>query len=39
MRGIVAPTPEDEAKLRARGLALRAEARQLGCPVPAGLPS
>ncbi len=39
MRGIVAPTPEDEAKLRARGLALRAEARRLGCPVPAGLPS
>ena len=39
MRGIAGPTPEDEARLRARGQALRAEARRLGCPVPAGLPS
>jgi len=39
MRGIVGPSAEDEAKLRARGQALRAEARRLGCPVPAGLPS
>jgi excisionase family DNA binding protein len=34
MRGIAGPTREDEAKLRARELALRAEARSLGCPVP-----
>lgn len=39
MRGIVGPRPEDEAKLRAREQALRAEARRLGCPVPRGLSS
>lgn len=39
MRGITGPTPEDEAKLRAREQGLRAEARRLGCPVPPGLSS
>lgn len=39
MRGIAGPTPEDEAKLRAREQALRADARRLGCPVPPGLAS
>lgn len=39
MRGIAGPTPEDEAKLRAREQALRAEARRRGCPVPPGLSS
>ncbi len=39
MRGIAGPTPEDEARLRARERALRAEARRLGCPVPPGLSS
>ncbi len=34
MRGIRAPTPEEEARLRAREQALRAETRRLGCPVP-----
>ncbi len=34
MRGIRPPTPEEEAKLRERELALRDEARLLGCPVP-----
>ncbi len=39
MRGIRRPTPEEEATLRAREQALRAEARQRGCPVPPGLSS
>ena len=39
MRGIAGPAPGDEAKLRARERALRAEARRLGCPVPPGLSS
>ncbi len=39
MRGIAGPSPEAEAQLRARGQALRSEARRLGCPVPPGLPS
>lgn len=39
MRGIRGPTPEEEAKLRAREQALRAEARRLGCPVPPALSS
>ncbi|MDP9020332.1 MAG: hypothetical protein M3N25_05965 [Actinomycetota bacterium] len=37
MRGIAGPSPEDEAELQARGEALLAEARRLGCPVPPGL--
>jgi len=39
MRGIAGPSPEDEAKLRAREQALRTEARRLGCPVPPALSS
>ena len=37
MRGIRAPTPEEEAELEARRQALLAEANELGCPVPPGL--
>jgi len=39
MTGIRGPTPEEEAKLRARGQALVVEARRLGCRLPAGLPT
>lgn len=37
MRGVRAPTPEEEAELEARRQALLAEANELGCPVPPGL--
>jgi hypothetical protein len=34
-RGIRAPTPDEEAQLRAREQALKAEAKRLGCRLPA----
>lgn len=34
-RGIRGPTPDEEAQLRAREQALKAEAKRLGCRLPA----